>query len=111
MAHYAHGRRRHNFVELETKERTKPSPEEEVGLVEDHPRDEDRTDQADHRRSDGTVGDDDSNQRRQDAENHLQQSLYKIEHACPLQRNQSRPLAQRAVMVTVALWDQLGTER
>ena len=48
-----------------------PTPKQEVGFVEDHPGDEDRTEQADDRCSDGSVGNDDADDRRQNAENDL----------------------------------------
>src|SRR6185312_7399183 len=41
MAHHTHGRCGHHFVELEANECLEPSPEYEVGLVENDPRNED----------------------------------------------------------------------
>ena len=71
MAHDAHGCCGDNLVELEAQKCLEPSPEQEVCFIEDHPRDEDRAEQADDRRTDGSIGNDDADKRRQNAEDDL----------------------------------------
>ena len=71
MAHDAHGRGGNDLVKLKAKKSLEPSPEEEVGLVEDHPRDEYWTEKADDRCADGAVGDDHGDQSGKNAQNNL----------------------------------------
>ena len=55
VAQYAHCRCGHNFIKLEANEGLEPSPEEEVCLIENHPRNEERSEEANYRSSNGAV--------------------------------------------------------
>ena len=71
MAHHAHRRGSNNLVELKTEKRFEPSPEEKISFVEDHPRDEYRSEEANDRCADCAVGDDYANQSGQNAQDDL----------------------------------------
>ena len=71
MAHHAHRRSGYNLIEFESEKGLQPSPEEEVGLIEDHQRDEHGAKQANDRRADRAIGDDDGDQRSENTEDDL----------------------------------------
>ena len=71
MTHHTHRCRSDHFVELKTKKCFEPSPEEKVGLVENHPRDKHGPEKSNDGCSDCAVGDDYAKSSSQEAQDKL----------------------------------------
>src|ERR1035441_3535178 len=71
VADDAHSCCRNHFVKLESNKCLEPTPEQEVSLIKNHPRNEYWTKQSNNRCSDCAVGDDDGDECGQNSENHL----------------------------------------